>query len=158
LFKNSFISTVITEFLDDEEMCKTAPCDLNKKVQFTGEPHFIKNGPEDYRKKYKKYIFQFLCENKSIDETIKQILDVTKVYTISINKKDSYVGFIFVILVSVVSLLMILSLILLFNENIHQYFMFLSNDFWIFTVLGSIMIFFGFRFSIMKQLNHSNVI
>jgi len=140
MFKNSYISTAISEFLDDEEMCKTAPCDLDKKVQFTGEPQFIKDGPESYRKKYKKYIYQFLNENKSIDETIKQIIDITKIYLISVDIKDSYVGLIFLILISVISILMLSSLILLFNEKLDKYFVFLSNDFWIITVLGSIMI------------------
>jgi len=66
---------VITELLDDKEICKEVPCDLTKNVQFIGEPKFIKEGPEDNKSNYKAFIHQFLYENKTIEETMKQIID-----------------------------------------------------------------------------------
>jgi len=139
-FLNKMYPTTITEILDDEEVCKKARCDLLKDVQFTGEPKFIKEASVDYRNKYKKYIYQFLYENKTKEETLKQITDITKIYYISLDTKNSYVGLIFFILIFIVSILMLLSLILLFNDKFHQIFIFLPTDFWIITVIGSILI------------------
>jgi len=141
-FNNGMCSTALTELIEDKEIYKDAPCELVKKIQFTGEPNFIQNQnkPEDYRKKYRNYIYQFLYENKTIDETLKKFEDITKFYYISLNAENTYAGLISFILMSSISLLMLLSLIFLFNDNFSPFFKFLSSDFWIITVLGSITI------------------
>jgi len=141
IFESRTALTAVNELMDDKIICETAPCDLIKKLQITGEPSFIKNGSEDYRKRYKKYIYQFLFgENVTVNETLKKINDITKFYYISLDIKDSYIGLICFIFFSVVSVLMILSLIFLFKNNFNAFFMFLSEDYWILTVLGSILI------------------
>jgi len=132
--------TALTELLDDEEICKVALCDTFRDIQFTTEPRFIREGKDDYRKRYKKYIYQFLFENKSINETLKQINDITKIYCISIDTADSYVGLIIFIFFIVTSGLMILSLLFLLRDNFQPFFEFLPGDFWVITVLGSVMV------------------
>ena len=140
-FSKRFGATAIDELLNEEELCFDEICDIIKNVQFTVEPEFIKEGRVDYRKRYRKYIYQFLFNEKiTLDETLKKINDITKIYWVSLGTKDSYVGLIFFILSSVISVLMLLSLILLFRDNFHPFFMFLSDDFWIVTVLGSILL------------------
>jgi len=140
--KNKIYSVVIPELLDHEYVCKFAPCDLYKKIQFTGEPSFILDNdePENYRKIYKIYIYQILYENKTVEEIMKDFDDLTKIYTISLDTENSYIGLICFIFISVISLLMLLSLIFLFNDNFFPFFKFLSIDLWIITVLGSIII------------------
>jgi len=140
LFENKLCLTPLNDFLNDEEICKNGLCDIVKQIQFTGEPKFILDGPEDYEKRYQKYIYQFLYENKTIDETLKQINDIIKIHYISLNSEHSYVGLIYFVFIIVVSILMLLSLIFLFIYNFQSYFTFLSEDLWIITVLGSIMI------------------
>ena len=140
MFESRLSLVAIKELWEDEELCKNELCDLIKEVQITGEPKFIKDGPEDYGMKYQKYIYQLLYENKSIDEVVKKINDITKIYYISLDTKDSYVGLIFLIFFSFMSILMILSLLFLFNDNFSPFFKFLPFEFWIVTVLGSIMI------------------
>jgi len=141
-FNNGMCSTALTELMENKEIYKDAPCDLVKEIQFTGEPSFIQNQnkPEDFRKKYRNYIYQFLYENKTMEETLKKFDDITKYYYISLSTENSYAGFISFILMSVISLLMLLSLIFLFNDNFSPFFKFLPTDFWIITVLGSIVI------------------
>ena len=55
-------------------------CDISKNDQFTMEPEFIKDKSDDYRKKYQKYIYQYLYGNDTtVDEVLKLIEDLTKV-------------------------------------------------------------------------------
>jgi len=141
MFEEGLGKTSVTELLDDEEICNKTSCDLLKEIQFTVEPTFLKNGPEDYRKRYKKYIYEYLYENKSLEDTVKKVNDIIKVYRISLSTEDSYVGLIFFIIFTVLSILMFLSLFFIFVENFEIIFKFLSLDFWIISVIGSIMIF-----------------
>jgi len=132
--------TAISEFLDDDEMCKKSPCSLLKEIQSVGEPKFITDGPDDYAKRYKKYIYNFLYDNKTISETLKQIFDITKVYSISLDTENTSIGLISIIYFSIVSVLMLLSLIFLYIDNLNQYYLFLPKFYWIITILGSILL------------------
>jgi len=140
MFKNGLCTTALTEVLKDEDVCVNAPCDVVNKVQFIGIPKFIKDESENYKDSYKKYIYQFLYENKSIKETLKQIADITKIYYITLNTENSYTGFICFVIISVISLLMVLSLLFLLNEVFLPFFKILPIDFWIIIILGSVMI------------------
>ena len=138
-FESHAFTTAINELWYDEKSCKNGFCDIIRDVQYTGEPKFIKNGPENYKKKYQQYINQYLYENKTVDETLKQINDVTKVYYVSLNTDNSNVGLTCFILFSVISSLMLLSLILIFREDFQPFFAFLPKEFWIITVIGSVL-------------------
>jgi len=142
VFRNKYCLTAIDELYYDEQVCnKNGLCDLFRDVQFTVEPEFMREGqPVDYGKKYRKYIYQYLYGNKSIDDTLKQINDLKKIYFVSLDTENSYVGLICFLFFSVVTAFMILSLVFLFRENFRPFFMFLPEDFWIITVLGSVII------------------
>jgi len=137
-FENRLFTTGINEFWDDEELCKNGFCEHIHDIQFTTEPKFIQEEP-DYKKKYQKYIYQYLYENKTIDETLKHINDIKKIYYISLSTEDSYIGLFCFIFLIVVSMLMMLSLIFLFKDSFYPFFTFLTKDFWIITIIGSIL-------------------
>jgi len=140
-FENKVFFTGIEELWNDKEVCKkNGFCDIIKSMQYTIEPEFIMKGNEDYRKRYQKYINDFLFENKTIDETLKKINDIKNRYHISLDTKDSKVGLISFIFISVISTLMLLSLTFLFIDNFRPFFTFLPDGFWFITVLGSILI------------------
>jgi len=142
LFEGRFGVTAIDELLNEEELCNDGLCDIIKDAQYTFEPEFIKNSnkPEQYRKRYQKYIYQYLYDNNTIEETLKQIYDITNIYYITVGTKNSYTGLILLIILLVVSALMLLSLLFLFKDNFHPFYLFLPDDFWIVTVLGSILL------------------
>ena len=140
ILKNLGFPTALSELLNDEEVCKKAKCDLLNEIQFTGEPLFIRDGPDDFRKKYKKYLYQYLYENKTVDETTKKIIDLSKIYYVSLDMENTCIGLIYFIFISVVTVLMLLSLILLFNDKFNKFFIYLPTEFWIINVLGSILI------------------
>jgi len=140
ILENLGFPTALTELLNDEEVCKKAKCNLLNEIQFTGEPLFIRDGPDDFRKKYKKYIYQYLYDNKTVDETLKKIVDLSKIYYVSLDMENTSVGLIYFIFISVVTILMLLSLVILFNDKFNKFFIYLPTDFWIINVLGSILI------------------
>jgi len=140
IFKNRFGLVAYNELLEEEDLCGDEICDIVKEMQFTGEPKFIKNGPDGFRKYYKKYIYEFLYENSTIEETLKQLDDVTKIYYVKLGTEDSYIGLVWFIFMSVVSVLMLLSIVFLFKDNFHPLFMFLPEGIWIITILGSILL------------------
>jgi len=142
LFNNEIILSAINEFWydDDDKICENELCNTFKDIQFTAKPGFIKEGGENYKKKNQNYIYQFLYQNKSLEETVKHIDYITKLYCVSLDTKNSYIGLICFILFSIVSTLMLLSLIFIYKDKLHPYFMLLSNDFWIITILGSVVL------------------
>jgi len=140
IFMKGLSTTALTELLEDDEVCAKVPCNVVKKIQFTGIPKFIKNESEDYQESYKKHIYQFLFENKTIKETLKKITDIKKIYYITLSTENSYIGLVCFVIISVISILMVLSLLFLLNEVFLPFFAILSFDFWIIMILGSVMI------------------
>jgi len=139
-FEEQSIFTAIDELWNDEKTCDIGLYEIVKSMQYIVEPEFIKEGQDDYRKRYQKYIYQYLYENKTIEETLKKINDITDTYYIALNTKNSYIGLICFILFSVTSTSMLLSLVFIIKENFHPFTMFLPDGFWIATILGSILI------------------
>ena len=140
LFDTGISLSSLDEIWNDEKVCKKDLCNIGKNMQIIIEPDFVKEGGDEYRKRYKNYIYQFLFENKTIEETQKHIIDITKIYNVELNTKDSPIGFIYFIGFSVVTGIMLLSLIFLFKKDFFVLFTFLSKDFWIITVLGSLLL------------------
>jgi len=140
LFETGISLSPLNEIWNDESVCKKGLCHIGKNMQIIIEPDFIKEEGDKLRKKYKSYIYQFLFGNKTAEETQKRIIDVTKVYDVSFSTKDSPVGLIWVLSISVVTVIMLASLFFLFENNFSNLFSFLPKDFWIITVLGSIVL------------------
>jgi len=121
----------------DEEVCAIVNCEAYKNVQPVVRK--IDTYPFDnleYDKKFTNFVYGYLFENKSISETIKGIEDITKIYKISLDTKDSSVGLtMFIILISVI-VFMVMSLLLLYIKKYNIYFLSLSKDFWFVFMIG----------------------
>ncbi|KAL6589009.1 hypothetical protein U3516DRAFT_653405 [Neocallimastix sp. 'constans'] len=128
--------------LDDEEVCHSIDCELFKSFQYIGR-QINKNSIYDfdtYSDKYRNYIYEFLYGNKMASDVLKKVEDITKIYYVSLNTKDSAIGLVSLVIISFLSLIMILSLIFLFKEFYIPFFEFLSIDFWILIIIGLILI------------------
>lgn len=77
--------------------------------------------------------------NKTISEVIKNIDDMTKYYSFSLKTDDSYIGLIVFIIYIVVLVIMISSTLILYIKKLKLQFHFLTNDFWIISMFGSII-------------------
>ncbi|ORX42201.1 periplasmic binding protein-like II [Piromyces finnis] len=126
----------IFSLFDDEDVCKVKDCDMFKNMQLMQEPVVENNIKSNFNKKFFKYANEYLYENKTLKETLSNFESISKIHYIKLDSSDSYIGLISVIIISVFSLLMILSLIVLFIENMSPYFEFLSIDLWILIIFG----------------------
>lgn len=129
----------INSIYDDEEVCASIDCNLAKNFQPVART--LVSGDYDYDEyttKYRKYIHQFLYGNETASNALKKILDITKIYTISLDTDISKVGLIFIIIMGTIIAIMIMSLLFLLHPKAQYVFRFMTNDFWILTVLGCI--------------------
>jgi len=85
------------------------------------------------------FLNEFLYGNKSAIDVLQEIDDITKIYHISLNG-DSYIGLIFIIVISFLSFIILFSSIFYFIDRFIPFFDFLSFDFWIITLIGDIII------------------
>ena len=145
LFINGYSVPAIPALFDDNEACKKKDCEMFKSMQpMTIRPNDLFGGTFskfEYDDKYRKYALKYIIEEKGdLESTLKKIEDITKIYYIPYDKTESSIGYITIIVVSVISTLMLLSSIFLFFENFQPFFKFLSIDSWILLIFGSIMI------------------
>jgi len=139
---NNYFFSGITELYDDEEVCNVIECDIIKNVYPFS---FMDNdvnlfGNDKFQKKYKDTIFEYLYNDKPINEVLKKIENISKFYTFTWKTDESNIGLIIFIIFLVFSANIALSLIFLFIKKLNRKFRFLTKDFWIITILGSLII------------------
>jgi len=135
------VLTGISSIYDDEEVCKVMDCELFKSIQPIVRPTKENENYDEYSMKLRYYVYDFVYGDKSAKEVLKEIIDLRKIYSISLDTKETSIGVIFFCLLCVIICIMILSLIFLFIPSFKPFFTFLPNDFWILSILGIIMIF-----------------
>ncbi len=133
--KRRQLISAIKSLYYDEEVCEVADCNLFKNMQPLRSPFSILNST-----RFRDYVYKFLYGDMTPKEVQKKIIDLTKIYDISLDTTYSYLGLIITILISITAALMFISLLFLNEENFLPFFSFLSIDFWIFSVIGSILI------------------
>lgn len=137
-FKKRVLIPGIRSLFYDEDACMMAHCDLFQSLQMIGKPSSLFNDYNLYTEKFKEYISEYLYENETAENALKNVENISKIYYISINTKDTFLGLmIFIILIFLITV-MILSLIFLFIHNLSPFFEFLSGNCWFLIVIGSI--------------------
>ncbi|ORX89675.1 periplasmic binding protein-like II, partial [Neocallimastix californiae] len=129
----------IMDLYYDEDVCKIAHCQLFRSIQPIGKPIFERDDYNYYAEKFKIYFSEFLYGNVSAKDALKNIKDISYIYEISTSTKYTSAGLINFLILSVIITLMFLSLIFIFLNNFNPFFEFLSQEYWILIVFGSIM-------------------
>lgn len=139
--KHELIISAISSIYDNKEICSFFDCNLYKNIQFIGKLANASLNYDEYSEKFRKKVYDFLYGNEDdAYKVLKDIDDFTRIYYISINTEESYVGLIFTIIYSVMIFVFLISLNFLFNKDYDQYFKFLSNDdLWIVVIIGFIV-------------------
>ncbi|OUM68452.1 hypothetical protein PIROE2DRAFT_3912 [Piromyces sp. E2] len=140
LVKKKIIVSGITNLYKEEEVCQLYNCDLLRSINFLGRPLDKMNDYDYYSRKFRRNIYDFLYGNEAPSNVLQKIDDLTKIYYISLNTKDSYIGLLSFIVCIAFIVIMLSSLIFLFRENYDPFFKFLSGDGWIMIILGFIFI------------------
>jgi len=145
LFMNGDSVTAIPSLLNEQEVCDVKDCEMFHNIQAVlTRPHERFGGlfnKFEYDDKFRKYAEKYLYnKDADLNEILKKIEDITKIYYISYNETKFSIGYVSIFLVCFISVLMLFSLIFLFFENFQPFFRFLSLDSWILLIIGLIMI------------------
>jgi len=136
LLLEKIITSAIPSLYKDEDVCKIKNCEIMNTVQLVPRPsHFIHNY-DYFSEYYRKYIEEFLFENKTALEVLHEIVDISKTYYIKTNPKESIQGFIVFILIITLFLMIIGTGVFVFVKRKKSYFQFLSTQCW-FVILFS---------------------
>jgi len=132
----------ITELYDDNEICNFIFCDVVKNSR----PLSILNndvnlfGDDNYHPKYHQYMLDYIYNGESLENTLKKVEDITKIYTFSLKTNDSVIGLIIYIIFQVFFTVIALSIILVFINKLEYRFKFLSKNLWVITTIGSLIL------------------
>jgi len=127
----------------DKEICDNFECDvfLNSRPFAKFEMNYEEFGYEKfwYLNKVRSFVFDYVYGEKTLDEAMKGIIDLTKVYSFSIGIDDSKVGLAFFIIYIVLISIMVISVGILsvISRNRRS---FLPFDFWLISIFGTIVI------------------
>ncbi|KAL6625309.1 periplasmic binding protein-like II, partial [Neocallimastix sp. 'constans'] len=155
LIENHILSA-IKELYDDEEVCRTIECEEIKNTQ-----SFYHKYNDKYYKKFKEYIYKFLYGDLSVEEVLKKIRTIGKIYIISVNPKESIEGFIMFLITLFNGCMMIFLIRFLFDIRFKVFFQFLNINLWLLTIFGDIIILlsiipeYGLKTSFKCQLKHT---
>jgi len=134
--------SAITELYDDEEVCRVIECDIIKNAYpFSFMDNDAKLfGDDNYHALYRETLFKYIYHDEPITEVLKEIEDITKIYTFSLKTDDTYIGLIIFIIFIILFTSMSLSLIFVFIKKYEKRFKFLSKDLWVLTTIGSLVL------------------
>jgi len=134
------------ELYDDPEVCNSTEgfkeCDLMKQIQpFSFMSNDVnKFADNNYHTNYKRYLFDYLYNDASLDDVLKKVEDLTKIYKLSLKTEETSIGLIIFIIFIILSSIMIFSLKFPFTKKLEKRFQFLSKKLWVLTILGSLML------------------
>ena len=132
----------MTSLYDEDEVCSNINgCELYKEVQPIAKPVNKTDNYIEYSGKFTHYFYDYLFGNKNetAESVLRKIDDITKIYYVTIDSKETTVGLIFFILFLATLILMILSLIFLFIKKFENLFTFLPKFDWIIIMVGIII-------------------
>jgi len=131
--------SAIMSLYDDEEVCAVIDCELMKSLQFIPRPSLIYKDYDDYSTRFRNYIYEFLYDGKDAEYTLGKIIDIVKIYSMSVDLSNSKEGFIILMITIVLMLIMLSSLALLFMKKYAHLFSFFNIDGWTILFMGYII-------------------
>lgn len=126
----------LSALYDDEEVCQNYDCELAKNIQFIARPSLETDNYDDYSNEYRSYLYEFLYDDRTAEDTLQRIIDINKIYDITISPSESYEGFIIFVLFVIVAILILASFPLLFMKKYSPYFGFFTLDSWVAIFIG----------------------
>jgi len=135
---NKYTYSGIQNLYDDEEVCSTINCDFFKSMQLVSRPK--EKYYDDYSKQFRNYIYGYLYEDKPLPEMLQNIVNINKIYCVTIDTSDTVLGLIAFILIVSLTAVYIVSIIFLFMKKYEKKFRFFPKKIWILIIIGQIII------------------
>eukprot|EP00833_Pecoramyces_ruminatium_P004524 jgi/Orpsp1_1/1178556/evm.model.c7180000065824.2 len=140
VLKQIIISGILSLY-DDEEVCSSIKyCDYYKKIQTVAKPTDKMENFKMYSEKFTYYFYKYLYEDEEASYVLKQIEDITKIYHISLDSKETFIGIIVFIIFFISLILILLSFSILYLNKYEYIYLFLSKPIWFMIILGIVMI------------------
>ncbi|KAL6608379.1 hypothetical protein U3516DRAFT_838130, partial [Neocallimastix sp. 'constans'] len=136
IMKKSVLSP-ITSLYGEEEVCQKIDCEIYKNIQPVFRPTSMIDY-ENYSNKYLNYFSRYLFKNDSLHDSIRNIIDITKIHSISIGTSENIVGLFTAISIFLILACIIVSFFFLLYKGFLDYFIFIPIDFWIMSMVGSV--------------------
>jgi len=152
---NDHVLSAIDELYNDQEVCHSIDCNLIKSIQ-----SFSHSYDENYYKKFKTYIYDYLYGKASAKNVLDSIVDIKKIYFIRVDPSESFEGLIIFITTSLIIVIILFSTRLLFDIKFREFFKFLTIDLWLLTIFGDLIILssvfpeYGMRTSVKCKLRY----
>jgi len=131
------VYSALSNLYDDSEVCSFTNCKFVKEIQSIERPVTKYDDYDRYSSKISKIINNFIHNLISVEETVNEINDITKIYYYSI--KSNVLSYIMFVLYMITFFFIILSAVILFIPSLKKYFTFLSVDLWILYTIGSLV-------------------
>ena len=140
LVLKELIVSGITSLYDEEDVCSNIRfCDFYKNSQIVMKPKNVYKS-DNYYEKLTTYFYDFLYKNESAPSVLKKMEDLTKIYYISIDTTESYIGLVTLISYSCLWILILSSVILLYIKKCNFNYNILPKKFWYCLLSGILMI------------------
>jgi len=140
VLQNQIISA-ITSIYEEEDVCANIKnCKMFRDPQPIAKPVDLTNDFNEYSSRFTNYFYDFLYRDEDPSKMLKAMVDLSKIYDVNINSKETYLGLITVFLFSVFIFLMLLSLLFLHIKRFNKCYTFLSNTSWYLIIFGIICI------------------
>jgi len=139
--KDYLFFSPIPSLYDEEEICEELDCEFFKSAQLIARPIDITEDYNWYSGKFREHIFEYLYGNRTASDVLKDIENLTKVYSLSFN--DSFSIIIFIIFF-IISISMLGSLFFLHIKKYEPYFEFLLKREWYMFIIGLVLMLWNF--------------
>ena len=142
LVLKEYIISGISSIYEEEDTCSRIRfCDLYRHPQVITIPKEFINPNEDYSIKFTEYLYDYLFKNETASVVLEKMEELTKVYSFSLDTKETHVGLIIFIVFIITMILIISSLFLLHMEKYKNlYLLFLQESNWFIIILGILLI------------------
>jgi len=132
----------ITSLYDDPEICENIDCETCKKIQFINRPSSSFFQFSNYIKRIEENVYQYLFGNETVERALEKVEDLTRIHYVSIKDKDSNnaLGLCLFIFVVLFSIIILVSIFLIFNQKLTRYFDYMNTDSWIISLFGLIVL------------------
>ncbi|OUM59892.1 hypothetical protein PIROE2DRAFT_63470, partial [Piromyces sp. E2] len=128
LVLQNHVISAITSIYEEEDVCASIRhCEMYRDAQPIAKPIDLTNDFIDYSFRFTEYFYQFLYKNENPSKILKLMDDLARVYYINIDSKETPIGLIIFILITVTICLMLASLVFLHARSYKGNFRFLSK-------------------------------
>eukprot|EP00833_Pecoramyces_ruminatium_P003880 jgi/Orpsp1_1/1177912/evm.model.c7180000063303.1 len=87
----NYISGMMSLY-DDDDVCNVMECDLIKELQPIARPISEVEDYDNYSHQFQNHIFQFMYGNQTANDVLGEIDDITKIYYMTLDSKDTKSG------------------------------------------------------------------